>query len=186
MKLLLQLALCGVLAPGLFADRPGGAGHGGVIAGHHGGHRRGSIRSFGYRGYGGYGGYLDWFPDSWLPDDYGYPLQAPVQPAAPGPAVVYVPPAEPVAPAPPAHPVIHEYDWTHARPAPPEAGNHPLLYLIAFRNKTIRAATTYWVEGGTLHYLDTDHQERQAPVSSVDTDLSARLNRERHIPFSLP
>jgi hypothetical protein len=42
--------------------------------------------------------------------------------------------------------------------------------LIAFRDNTIRAAMTYWVEGGTLHYLDQDHKEKQAPLSSVDRD----------------
>jgi hypothetical protein len=61
-----------------------------------------------------------------------------------------------------------------------------MLYLIAFRDSTIRAAMTYWVEDGTLHYLDTGHQEKQAPLSSVDRDLSAQLNRERHIPFNIP
>jgi hypothetical protein len=57
--------------------------------------------------------------------------------------------------------------------------------LIAFRDSTIRAATTYWVEDGTLHYLDSSHKEKQAPLSSVDGDLSAQLNRERHVPFNL-
>jgi hypothetical protein len=84
-----------------------------------------------------------------------------------------------------AHPVIHEYNRPEDYGIPAEREGHPILYLIAFRDSNIRAAMTYWVDGGTLHYLDTDHREKQAPLSSVDRDLSAQLNRERHVPFDI-
>ena len=99
--------------------------------------------------------------------------------------VVYPPSAPPLAVTETAHPVIHEYTQPEDYGTPPERSSGPILYLIAFRDSTIRAATTYWVEDGTLHYLDTGHKEKQAPLSSVDRDLSAQLNRERHIPFNL-
>ena len=84
-----------------------------------------------------------------------------------------------------AHPVIHEYTQWGDNANPPEQAGHPILYLIAFRDKTIAAATTYWVENGALHYLDTGHQQKQALLSSVDRDLSAQLNSERHVPFNI-
>jgi hypothetical protein len=62
----------------------------------------------------------------------------------------------------------------------------PVLYLVAFHDGVIRAALTYWVEDRALHYIDSDHKEKQAPLSSVDRALSARLNRERNIAFQLP
>jgi len=31
-----------------------------------------------------------------------------------------------------------------------------------------------------------DHEQKQAPLASVDRLLSARLNRERNVTFSLP
>jgi hypothetical protein len=60
------------------------------------------------------------------------------------------------------------------------------VYLIAFRDHTIRAAVAYWVDGNTLHYVTLEHEPRQAQLSSVDNELSNALNRERRVPFSLP
>src|SRR5471030_3137896 len=60
------------------------------------------------------------------------------------------------------------------------------LYLIAFRDHSIRAATAYWVDGRTLHYVTTQHEERQAALDTIDRDFSLQLNRERHVQFSLP
>jgi hypothetical protein len=31
-----------------------------------------------------------------------------------------------------------------------------------------------------------EHEQKQAPLSSIDRDLSERLNRERNVTFSLP
>jgi hypothetical protein len=60
------------------------------------------------------------------------------------------------------------------------------VYLIAFRDRSIRAAAAYWAEGGTLHYVTLEHEQKQAPLNTVDRDLSGQLNRERRIAFSLP
>lgn len=212
MKLLLQFALCSLVAPGVFAQHHNGGGggrggggrigggggrigggRGGAISGHHAGHFRGSIRNFGYGGsgyggfYGGGGYYMPLYDDSDYPD---YPFAQPYQPAeTPGSNVtlIYPPAADPV-PAPrPARLVIHEYNRPEDYGLPGESQNEsrPSLYLIAFRDNTIRAAATYWVEGDTLYYLDKDHKQNQAPLSSVDRGMSAQLNRERNVPFNL-
>lgn len=188
MRPLMEFALCCLLAPGLSAQYHGGGtvggGHGGsVTPGRHAGHGHGSIRTFGYGRYGGYGygGFYGGYDEPFY--DYGYSPAA--EPGASNVTVVYPPPAPPVTITEPAHPVIHEYTQPENYGTPPERENHPILYLIAFRDSTIRAAMTYWVEDGTLHYLDTGHREKQAALSSVDRDLSAQLNRERQIPFSI-
>ena len=36
------------------------------------------------------------------------------------------------------------------------------VYLIAFRDHTIRAAVAYWVDGNTLHYVTLEHESKQA------------------------
>jgi hypothetical protein len=97
---------------------------------------------------------------------YGYP-------AAPPPEVA--PPQQPPAPA------LREY-----RPAPQEQKYETPLFLIAFKDGTIRAVLAYWVDGTTVHYVSMDHEQKQAPLASVDRDLSERLNRERNVTFRLP
>jgi hypothetical protein len=186
MKPLMPFGVCCLLAPVLLAAPPGAAshpvsgGHGSsVTAANHASHAHSSIRTFGNgrRGGYGYGGYYEPFYD------YGY---AP-EPQAGGSnvTVVYPPQAPAVTIAEAVHPVIHEYTRPEDYGTPPEGESHAILYLIAFRDNTIRAAMTYWVEDGTLHYLDKSHQEKQAALASVDRELSAQLNRERHIPFNL-
>ena len=88
-------------------------------------------------------------------------------PAAPPPA--YVPPPEPPPP-----PVAQEQKYETP------------LFLIAFKDSTIRAVLAYWVDGATLHYVTMEHEQKQAPLSSVDRDLSERFNRERNVTFRLP
>jgi hypothetical protein len=50
----------------------------------------------------------------------------------------------------------------------------------------IRAAASYWVDGGTLHYVTLQREEKQVPLDTVDRDLSLQLNRERRVSFQLP
>lgn len=188
MKPFVQFGLCCLLAPipSLFAEHAGGgrvSGHAGsAMAAHAPGHIPGSIRTcYGRRqgyAYGGlYGGWYEPFYDS------GYD-----PPAAPGGSSVTVlqpAPASSIAVTETAHPVIHEYAQPESYGASPERETHPILYLIAFRDNSIRAAMAYWVADGAVHYLDADHQVKQAPLASVDRDLSMQLNRERHVPFQI-
>lgn len=66
-----------------------------------------------------------------------------------------------------------------ARPAAP-------LFLIAFKDQTIRAATAYEVEGNTLRYVAPDGRSREVRLDSVDRALTERLNRERSVEIRLP
>ena len=173
--------------------------HAGGMHGGYGGHTGGYYGHYGHYGYYGhrfgygygYGyGYWGWpvYWGSWDGSyDYGY---APgVQEYSPSPNITVVYP-QPAQTAPvvieTARPVMHEYNQPADYGLPPPQENRPVLYLIAFKDRTIRAAMTYWTDGGTLHYLDTDHKEKQAPLDSVDRDFSAQLNRERHVQFRLP
>lgn len=86
-------------------------------------------------------------------------------------------------------PVLHTYDEygqevSSAEPAT-AAATSP-IYLIASKDGVIRPAVAYWVDGQTLHYLTTEHQEKQFPLSELDRSLSQKLNLERHVQFQLP
>lgn len=59
-------------------------------------------------------------------------------------------------------------------------------YLIAFTDHTIRAAVSYTVEGDQIRYTTREHEERTAPLSSVDVRFSEQINRDRRVEFRLP
>jgi hypothetical protein len=159
----------------------------------------GGIRGGDFRGYYGYGfrGYYGW-PYSYPGFYAGYygpfygdsghvdPYYNSDPSYAAGDAGYYSPPP----PAPPMivqqapAPVVREYP-----PAPqaPQAQTYEdPLYLLAMRDGTIRAVLAYWAEGSAVHYVTLDHEQKQAPLSSVDRALSQRLNRERNVAFRLP
>lgn len=194
--------------------RPGGGvrGGGGVPAGPGGGFRgaggfRGGIGfsgyrgglgygSFGYRGYAGgyyqpyaypaFGYGLSYWPSYY--NDYPYTYSYPVYQPAPNVTVVY-PAQAPAAPATVyverARPVSHEYD-EYGQEVKPASNAAAPTYLVAFKDHSIRAAEAYWVDGGTLHYVTLQHEQKQAPLDTVDREFSLQLNRERRVPFQLP
>jgi hypothetical protein len=191
--------------------RGGNAGFRGGFGGFRGGFggfRGGFGRPFGFRSSFGffpsYGfGYSYWpgYYDYGYPYDYSYPSYA--YPASTYPAyqpssnVTVVYPQTQAAPAyaDRANPNLRQYDEygqeirqpSAAQNSPmPAGGNGSPLYLLAFRDQSIRAAVAYWVDGRTLHYVTQQHEERQAALDSIDRDLTLRLNYERHVPFSLP
>jgi hypothetical protein len=59
-------------------------------------------------------------------------------------------------------------------------------YLIAFSDHTIQAALSFRVEGDRLLYTTREHEDRSAPLSSVDLRFSEQLNRDRRVEFRLP
>jgi hypothetical protein len=159
---------------------------------------RGGFRSgvrfrggFGFRGFFGYpnfyypayGGYYDpFYGDSGYVDPYyngygdaGYAYAPP----APQPPVI-------VQQAPPA-PVLREYlgPTTGSQAAQTQKYEDP-LYLLAMRDGSIHAVLAYWADGPAVHYVTMDHEQKQAPLSSIDRALSERLNRERNVVFRLP
>src|SRR5579864_2710806 len=59
-------------------------------------------------------------------------------------------------------------------------------YLIAFNDHTIRAVLSYTVEGDQIRYTTREHEDRTAPLSSVDVRFSEQINRDRRVEFRLP
>jgi hypothetical protein len=132
---------------------------------------------------------------------YAYPIYVPFYDlsayAEPGPAAAPAP-----APTQPAPPVVVIYT---SQPAPPVEIAHPSLqvfepaaeqpaaetpsadfYLFAFKDHSIYSAVAYWVDGDTLHYFTTGDTHKQAPLSTLDRDLTERLNRESGAKLKLP
>jgi hypothetical protein len=83
-------------------------------------------------------------------------------------------------------PVIREYDEYGQETRRSGGSAASPIYLVAFQDHVIRAAAAYWVDGRTLHYVTLQHEEKQAPLDTVDRDLTMQLNRERHVQFQLP
>ena len=142
--------------------------------------------------------------------DGGYPYDAGYASPAYATAPAYAAPAYPsggvnivYAPqgpiyAAPVNPVIREYEYDQygqplGRPSGGSSGggsgeaSASPIYLIAFQNNhAIQAAVAYWVQGQTLHYVTLQHEEHQAPLSSLDRALTLQLNHDRNVPFQLP
>ncbi len=142
---------------------------------------RTSVIPFYYGGFGFYDSYPYSYPYS-SPYSYDYPYSGSNYSAPP---VVLsqnyygYPAAEPPQSAPP--PAVREYVQ------PPEERKYEQpLYLVAFNDHTICAVLAYWVDGAALHYVTMDHEQKQAPLASIDRELSDRLNRERNVEFRLP
>ena len=65
-----------------------------------------------------------------------------------------------------------------------DAGN--VIFQIALKNGVTHTAASYWVTGNTLHYIDTNGEERSLPLVLVDRARSIQLNRTRGVDFGLP
>ena len=182
----------------------GGAGGGGFRGGggsrgFNGGYSRGAFGRFG-RGYRygfGLGFYNPWlwnygYPYYAYPYDYSsytpvYPDQYPPQYDVP--PVVINQDFQPGIVA----PLVREYPGPPPQPPGnlnefrPSAGtDQEPLYLLATNDGVIRAVLAYWAEKDTVQYVTMDHERKFVPISCIDRQLSARLNRERGISFGLP
>lgn len=102
---------------------------------------------------------------------YGGAMYAYPPPANAGITVSYAPPSPSV--------VIVKTE----APPPPTVEK---TYMIAFRGGHVRLADQYWVDGSLLNYVTPDHERRTEPVEAVDRALSARLNNEQGVVFTLP
>ena len=192
----------GGIAGGGFHGSIGGFGRGTFVGGFRGGFSgfRGGFfnRGFGFGGF--YGGYYPSYAlySPWWGYDYSYPYYGygygysyPVYEPSPNVTVVY-PAAQPALTTvyvERANPTMHSYDQYGQEIAPPAAGGQAAgspIYLIAFKDGVIRAAASYSVAGNTLRYVTLQHEEKQAPIETVDRNLSLQLNRERHVAFQLP
>lgn len=181
----------------------GGSGfHGGGFHGSVGNRWSGFRGRFGFRGFYGFPYYSTGFYGYYNPYlwdtgwDYGdsgggygyadsYPAPSPSYGyGSPNPQVLVIsnqtPPA-PVIVQPPPAPAA----WS-AGPTTQTQKYEETLFLLAMKDGTIRAVLAYWVQGATVHYVTMDHEQKQAPLSSLDHSLSERLNRERNVTFRLP
>jgi len=123
---------------------------------------------------------------------YGYggydqqPVQpAPAQPAQPNVIVIYpqAPPqaqmyyqAEPL----PQSRIIEVPDQ---RQQEEPTATH---YMLAFKDHSIYSAVAYWVDGDTIHYMVSGNLHKQAPISSIDRELTGRLNEGSGVEVKLP
>jgi len=135
--------------------------------------------------YGGFGYSDPYFYNSY-PNYASYPSAGYSYNSNPAPVIIsqnyyagY--PAPETAPA----PRVEEYRPPPQSAITEERKDESSLYLIAFKDHIIRAVLAYWTDGATLHYVTMDHEQKQAAVTSVDRDLSERLNRERNVAFRL-
>lgn len=68
----------------------------------------------------------------------------------------------------------------------PVARPKPAVYLIALRDDTIQAATSYWTDATMLHCITLEGAHEQIRLDLIDRRLSAELNRRRNVDFRLP
>jgi hypothetical protein len=140
----------------------------------------------------GYGSYYDpYYYDAYSYDpyySYGYGGYAsyPAYATSPNVNVGYSPTIVTGQPAPAeqVNPVIREYDQYGQEVRRSATPSSP-IYLIAMKDHSILAAASYWVTGGTLHYVTLQREERQIPLASLDQDLTVQLNRERRVEMRL-
>ena len=59
------------------------------------------------------------------------------------------------------------------------------LYLIARGDGVIVTSQEQWIAGNSVHYITPQGERRQILIENLDLDLSARLNRERGLSFTL-
>ncbi len=183
-----------------FRAAGGGFRGGGGSRGYYGGYSRGGFNRFRPRyGYGfGLGFYNTWlgnygYPYYGYPSDYSsyapaYPDQYPPQFDLP-PVVInqdfqpdHVSPVVREYPGPPPQPPgnLNEFGQNAAADREP-------LYLLATNDGVIRAVLAYWAaDKDTVQYVTMDRERKSLPISSIDRQLSARLNRERGVSFGLP
>ena len=160
-----------------------------------GGTRNGAFnRGGGFNGGYGYpvpiyiGGY---YPTPYLTQTDNLTPGAPMTPSSTNVTVV-TPPAQP------ATPVVINYNY--GTPAPVPVPEQPVMreqgtaddsssgehYLIAFKDRTIYAATAYWVDGDTLHYFTAGNVHNQASLALVDREFTQRLNKEAGLDVKIP
>jgi len=130
-----------------------------------------------YPAYGGYyGGYDGAYP-------YAGPNVTVIYPSA-APTDYYEPAQQQQEETSSPSVVINEYRWgSSSNVATPQK---MVYFSIAMRDGSVIDAAAYWVDNGTLNYVDRQGNRGEVPVSQVDESRSQVLNRERGIEFGLP
>jgi hypothetical protein len=73
-----------------------------------------------------------------------------------------------------------------AKSATDEAQSPAQFFLIALKDRTINAVTSYWVDGRMLNYITLPGAHVMVRLDLVDIGLSRDLNRQRNVEFRLP
>jgi len=73
-------------------------------------------------------------------------------------------------------PQPHNTSGEEARPKSP-------IYLIARKDGSIDAATSYWADRTMLHYITLQGADEQVRMDLVDRGVSTELNRQRKLEF---
>ncbi|HWZ30979.1 MAG TPA: hypothetical protein VNX18_06585 [Bryobacteraceae bacterium] len=129
---------------------------------------------------GSYGDYGFWGD---YPDAVGDPYLGLSPQESPAPSIVVIAPPTP-APIRPVQTVIHEY-------AAPSSGNAGTgidanTFTIALKDGSQRSAAAAWVQGGELHYLDSQGKQQMLSPDVIDRETTVRLNQEKHLRLQLP
>lgn len=76
----------------------------------------------------------------------------------------------------------------YATPQPPETqAGVKTIYLIKLKGQdNVCAAQAYWFTDRALHFITLGGETKQAPISSIDRDLTIQLNRDRLVDFRIP
>jgi VWFA-related protein len=72
------------------------------------------------------------------------------------------------------------------QPASAALNSVPPIYLIALKDKTIDAATSYWVEGFMLNYITLHGAHVIVRLDLVDRSFSSELNHQQGLEFRIP
>jgi hypothetical protein len=59
------------------------------------------------------------------------------------------------------------------------------VYLIALKDESIHAASSYWADRTMLHYITLQGAHEQVRMDLVDRGVSTELNRQRNLEFHL-
>ena len=73
-----------------------------------------------------------------------------------------------------------------AKSATDEVQSPAQFFLIALKDGTVNAVTSYWVDGLMLNYITLPGAHVMVRLDLVDIGLSRDLNRQRNVEFRLP
>ena len=59
------------------------------------------------------------------------------------------------------------------------------LTLLVFKDHSIYGVTDYWLEAGQLHYVTSYGARNAVTLDQLDLEMTAQLNRERNVEFTL-
>src|SRR5437667_7688355 len=59
------------------------------------------------------------------------------------------------------------------------------IYVIALKDQSIHAATSYWADRTMLHYITLQGAHEQVRSDLVDRAVSSELNRQRNLEFHI-